>query len=59
MRTAEGGLIPGWWRRDGVFLVTVAAERPLPPPTTMTGSVDLTSARPTHSWVIRPVSPDR
>ena len=59
VRTAEGGLIPGWWRRDGVFLVTVAAELPLPPPTTMIGSVDLTSAQPTHSWVSRPVSPEQ
>lgn len=58
IRTAEGGLIPGWWRRDGVFLVTVASERPLPAPTTMVGSVDLASAQPTHSWVSRPVSAD-
>ena len=59
VRTAEGGLIPGWWRRDGVFLVTVASERPLRPPTAMIGSVDLTSAQPTRSWVSRPVSPDQ
>lgn len=56
VRTTEGGLIPGWWRREGVFLVTVAAERPLPPPATMLGSVDLASARPAHSWLSRPVS---
>jgi len=57
VRTAEGGLMSGWWRRDGVFLVTVAAERPIPPPTTMLGSVDLAAARPTHSWLRRPLSP--
>ena len=56
VRTAEGGLMPGWWRHDGVFLVTVASERPLLPPTAMLGSVDLASARPAHSWVSRPVS---
>ena len=57
VRTVEGGLMPGWWRRDGVFLVTVAAERPLPPPTLLVGSTDLASARPAHSWVGRPLSP--
>jgi 4'-phosphopantetheinyl transferase len=57
VRTTEGGSIPGWWRRDGVFLVTVASERPLLPPTAMAGSLYLASARPTHSWVSRPVSP--
>jgi len=57
VRTTEGGLMPGWWRRDGVFLVTVAAEMPIPPPTTMLGSVDLAAARPTHSWLHRPLSP--
>jgi len=58
IRTAEGGLIPGWWRRDGAFLVTVASERPLLPPTLMVGSVDLASARPSHSWVSRPRAPE-
>ena len=58
VRAAEGGLIPGWWRREGVFLVTVASERPLPPPTAMVGSMDLASARPAHSWVGRPLSSD-
>ena len=57
VRTVEGGLMPGWWRRDGVFLVTVAAERPLPPPTLQAGSTDLTSALPAHSWVGRPLAP--
>ena len=59
VRTAEGSVIPGWWRRDGVFLVTVAAERPLLAPTTMAGSADLATARPAHSWLGRPVSPGR
>jgi 4'-phosphopantetheinyl transferase len=57
VRSAEGGLFPGWWRRDGVFLVTVASEGPLPPPVTLVGSEDLASARPAHSWVSRPLSP--
>jgi 4'-phosphopantetheinyl transferase len=57
IRTAEGGAMRGWWRRDGVFLVTVAAERALAPPTLLIGSTDLASARPAHSWVGRPLAP--
>lgn len=55
VRRAEGGEFPGWWRRDGSFLVTVAAERPMPAPTALAGSADLGSAIPTHSWVDRPL----
>jgi 4'-phosphopantetheinyl transferase len=57
IRSAEGRLIPGWWRREGAFLLTVASERPLPPPMMLAGSADLASARPAHSWVSRPLSP--
>jgi 4'-phosphopantetheinyl transferase len=56
VRTAEGGVIPGWWRRDGLFLLTVASSRPHRAPSTMAGSLDLAGARPTHSWLTRPVS---
>jgi len=57
VRTAEGGRIPGWWRREGVFLVTVASERPLPPPRRLPGSADLRGARPVHSWLAQPLTP--
>ena len=56
VRTAEGTCLPGWWRRNGVFLVTVASERPLDPPTALAGSTDLDTARPVHSWLRRPLS---
>jgi 4'-phosphopantetheinyl transferase len=56
VRAAEGLLLPGWWRRDGVFLVTVASEQPLLPPRAMPGSGDLTTAQPAHSWLHRPLS---
>jgi 4'-phosphopantetheinyl transferase len=56
VRTAEGLLLPGWWRRDGVFLVTVASEQPLDPPTALPGSGELTTAQPVHSWLHRPLS---
>ena len=32
VRPAEGGVLPGWWRRGGRFLLTVVTESPLPPP---------------------------
>lgn len=54
IQRAEGGMFPGWWRRDGAFLLTVAAEHAIPPPVTMPGSADLAAATPTHSWVDRP-----
>lgn len=56
VRTVEGSVLPGWWRRDGSFLVTVASESSLPAPTRLTGSADLASAVPLHSWVDRPVA---
>ena len=47
---------PGWWRRDGVFLLTVVAAAGLAnPPTVLTGSADLTRAEPLHSWVAKPL----
>ena len=47
---------PGWWRRDGVFLLTVVAATGLAdPPTVLTGSADLTRAEPLHSWVAKPL----
>jgi 4'-phosphopantetheinyl transferase len=57
VRTAEGGTLPGWWRRNGDFLVTVAAEESVAAPMTLPGSVDLAAVRPVHSWVHRPLSP--
>lgn len=57
VRTAEGGVLPGWWRRDGTFLVTVASDRPLAAPVALPGSLDLAGARPTHAWLRQPLSP--
>jgi 4'-phosphopantetheinyl transferase len=54
--TAEGARMSGWWRRDGVFLLTVASQLPLPPPAPLSGSADLRVARPVHSWVTQPLT---
>ena len=47
---------PGWWRRDGVFLLTMVAASGLDdPPQELPGSADLTRAEPIHSWVTHPL----
>lgn len=50
-----GQVLPGWWRRDGVYLLTVAADSDLDPPAVLPGAVDLALAMPVHSWVARPL----
>lgn len=52
----EGGAYPGWWRRDGQFLLTVVTRHPCEPPERMSGSGDLTTARPAHSWLTTPLA---
>ena len=50
------GRLPGWWRRDGVFLLTVVAATGLAePPRVLPGSADLSQAEPIHSWVNQPL----
>ncbi len=50
-----GRVIPGWWRREGDFLLTVAAEDDLDPPDVLPGASDLSRSRPVHSWVAEPL----
>ncbi len=54
--TAATGMMPGWWRRDGVFLLTIAFQAPAEPPQLLPGGGDLATAEPRHSWIERPVS---
>lgn len=56
VRSVEGAHFPGWWRRDGSFVLTVASDRPFPPPEVLAGSADLASAQPVHSWTERPLT---
>lgn len=53
----DGGCYPGWWRQFGDFLLTFAADRELPPPTSLVEPPGLESAVPTHSWLGAPVAP--
>jgi 4'-phosphopantetheinyl transferase len=52
--SVEGMRLPGWWRRDGSFLLTVASESPLPAPSRLAGSAELGSAEPLHTWMDHP-----
>lgn len=51
VRPVEGGLFPGWWRRSGSFLLTVAGSGPLEAPVALAGGDPLVPARPTHRWL--------
>jgi 4'-phosphopantetheinyl transferase len=50
-----GASFPGWWRRDGVFLLTIAGTSRAEPPARLAGS-DLAAAAPVHSWLRRPLA---
>ncbi len=50
----DGRVFPGWWRRNGVFLLTIALAEPSPPPSILPASADLTTAQPLHSWLANP-----
>ena len=52
--TGPDGPMPGWWRRDGVFLLTIALAAPADPPRLMPTGDDLALALPHHSWVDQP-----
>jgi 4'-phosphopantetheinyl transferase len=49
-----GAALPGWWRRDGVFVLTIVCDRAVPPPSSLPGGADLASATPVHSWLTDP-----
>lgn len=58
VRVAAGTrVLPGWWRRDGVFLLTVAYDVPAEPPEVLPATADLTQADPVHSWLTDPLAP--
>lgn len=55
VRSSEGGEMPGWWRRYGAFILTVASAAPTPPPVAIEEPPTLLSAQPMHTWLGRPV----
>jgi 4'-phosphopantetheinyl transferase len=52
---SNGDRMPGWWRRDGVFLSTIAFAEDRVPPRLLAGGADLAGAEPLHSWVDQPL----
>jgi len=46
--------MPGWWRREGLFLLTIAYTEPAEPPQLMPGGAHLAGGVPLHSWVDQP-----
>ena len=57
VRAVEGTVFPGWWRREGRFLLTVAAKVAVLPPLALGDPGGLAAAEPRHSWLDRPLYP--
>jgi 4'-phosphopantetheinyl transferase len=53
VRAAEGSEYPGWWRRYGEFLLTVAATEPIASPRSLVDPPGLATAVPAHRWMKR------
>ena len=53
----QGLGFPGWWRRDGVFLLTLAFRTAASPPRLLAGGDDIAHGIPMHSWLTQPLAP--
>ena len=56
VRAVDGTPMPGWWRRDGVFVLTIVFAAAGEPPDLLPGGAQLAAAEPTHSWVDHPLA---
>jgi 4'-phosphopantetheinyl transferase len=56
VRADDGPTFAGWWRRDGRFLLTVAAAAPVPAPVALEDPPALAAGEPRHSWLVRPLT---
>jgi 4'-phosphopantetheinyl transferase len=56
VQTASGQVLPGWWRRFGAFLLTVAVTAALPAPISLDETSPLQAADPVHSWMRQPLA---
>jgi 4'-phosphopantetheinyl transferase len=57
VRVPGHGVLPGWWRRDGRFVLTVVADSAGLPPLALGDHGVLAAAVPRHSWLTHP-APD-
>ena len=53
VRATEGTEFPGWWKRFGAFVLTVAASGPIEPPRPLVDPPGLETAAPGHAWLRR------
>ena len=51
-----GGELPGWWRRFGRFVLSVACDDPTAPPVCLATTPDLGAAEPSHAWMASPLT---
>jgi 4'-phosphopantetheinyl transferase len=56
VRTAEGEVFPGWWRRSGPFLVTACWPGGGPPPGALDAQSPIDTLLPLHGRMRRPIS---
>lgn len=56
VRCSDGAVFPGWWRREGRFVLTVATREPGPAPVALGDDGVLSRAAPRHSWLARPLT---
>jgi len=52
----EGRVFPGFWIRYGEFVLTVAAEIDIAPPTSLVEPTPLATATPAHAWTTQMLS---
>ncbi len=52
--TGVDGPMPGWWRRDGVFVLTIVSAGHSDPPQLLPTGSDLATGVPVHSWIDDP-----
>jgi 4'-phosphopantetheinyl transferase len=56
VRTAEGAVFGGWWRRSGPWVLTTCASGSFPRPAELETVSPLDEVAPSHHWLRRPIT---
>ncbi len=56
VRSVEGAVFSGWWRRSGSFLLTTCTRGTFPLPAALEAVCALDGASPSHRWLGRPLA---